>query len=162
MANRRGGAAEAEHRRPHRRPQPGEPAPRRGVRPEAPRAGQQRVRPLQGRTLTQRHTGRRLPYPGQSSLFASTIHKIEPVEDAVCHSDKTGSADYSAQHPFAVGTILLCCGEDSSICLCTGKEIAEIKKNPQIDILKEDNSIFFPSCVWAVWSSQPVSKKEEK
>lgn len=34
-----------------------------------------------------------------------------------CHSDKTGSADYSAQHPFDVGTILLCCGED--ICLCT-------------------------------------------
>lgn len=65
VAGRRRGAAEAEHHRPHRRPQPGEPAPRRRVRPAAPGAGNQRVRPLQGRALPQRHAGRRLPHPGR-------------------------------------------------------------------------------------------------
>lgn len=44
-----------------------------------------------------------------------------------------------------------------------GKEIAEIIKSPQIHIVKEDNSnCVFPSCVWAVRSSQTVSKKEVK
>lgn len=62
VAGSRGGAAQTEHRRPHRRSHPGEPAPRRGVCPEAPRAGQQRVRALQGRTLPQCHAGCCVPH----------------------------------------------------------------------------------------------------
>lgn len=64
VAGSRGGAAQTEHRRPHRRSHPGEPAPRGGLRPPAPRAGQQRVRALQGRTLPQRHAGCCVPHQG--------------------------------------------------------------------------------------------------
>lgn len=65
VAGCRGGAAEVEHCWPHRRSQPTEPAPRRGVCPAAQRARNQRVRPLQGRTLPQRDTGCCLPHSGQ-------------------------------------------------------------------------------------------------
>ena len=65
VAGCRSGAAEVEYCWPHRRSQPTEPAPRRGVRPGAPRAGDQRVRPLQGRTLPQRDAGCCLPHPGE-------------------------------------------------------------------------------------------------
>lgn len=75
VAGCRGGAAEAEHGWPHWHPQPGEPAPGRGVRPAVPRAGDQRVRPLQGRTLPQRHAGCCLPHPGQFVLFHSTTQQ---------------------------------------------------------------------------------------
>lgn len=64
VAGSRGGAAQAEHRRPHRRSHPGEPAARCGVHPEAPRAGQQRVRPLQGWTVPQCHAGGCVPHQG--------------------------------------------------------------------------------------------------
>lgn len=65
MARCRCGAAEAEHRGPDGRPQPGEPPHRGGVRAAPPRAGVQRVRSLQGRTLSQRHTRRCVPHTGQ-------------------------------------------------------------------------------------------------
>lgn len=58
------GAAEAEHRGPNRRPQPGEPAPRGRVCSAAQRARKQRLRPLQGRTVPQCHASCRLPHTG--------------------------------------------------------------------------------------------------
>lgn len=79
VAGCRGGAAEAEHRGHHRRSQPGEPASRRGVRPAAPRAGSQRVRPLQGRTLPQRYNGCCLPHSGQCITMESSHVTPPPV-----------------------------------------------------------------------------------
>lgn len=70
----RGGTAETEHCRPDRRPQSGKSAPRCGVCPEVPWAGQQCLRPLQSWTLTQCHTGRCLPNTGQSVI----IHISDP------------------------------------------------------------------------------------
>lgn len=55
----------------------------------------------------------------QTSPSQSRLHPPPSHVCLMCHSDKTGLADYSAQHPFGVVTILLCCGEDSSIFLCT-------------------------------------------
>lgn len=65
----RGGTAETEHCRPDRRPQSGKSAPRCWVCPEVPWAGQQCLCPLQSWTLTQCHTGRCLPNPGQSVII---------------------------------------------------------------------------------------------
>lgn len=73
VAGCRGRAAQAEHRRPHRRPKPAGPAPGRGVRPAAPTPGRQRVRPLQGRTLSQLHAGGRVPHSGQWTGLRLTL-----------------------------------------------------------------------------------------
>lgn len=76
VASCRRWAAEAEYRRPYRCSQPGEPATRCGVRPEVPRAGKQRIRPLQGWTLPQRNTGCRLPHSGQFRTVTRLQHCV--------------------------------------------------------------------------------------